>query len=191
MKPLLLTLSLVVMLCVLMPQAASALSRPLPSPQLNFAQGYSPKWAPQVLHILNEPQAHYLGGLISEWPPNWWTVLDYNGDTAAFNSMLASLESVKGLHIAVSFTRGSASSTPPGSWTVEYSQVTPDKIALIINLKSDNIDLAKLQLPEYRTDEDSPQTSKPARLPREILRSRFGAQRLTTEKRKITLRSRA
>ena len=146
------TLALAAGLCALTPPTASALSVPLSGPSINFPQGQpAPPWAPAVLRALNDPQMHYLGGLISEWPPNWWTILDYNGDSAAFNSLLASLEAVKGLRLACSFARSTAPNAQPGSWRLEYSQATPDKIALIINLRSDKIDLTQIRLPEFVT----------------------------------------
>ena len=149
MKLSLLMLSSVLLSCIVVPRPAHALSISLPRPELNFPKGKQPQWAPSVLQALNEPQTHYLGGLISEWPPEWGTYLNYNGDTSALNSLLTKLGSAKGLHLAVSFTRSTAPNAAPGSWTVEYSQTTPDKIMLIINLNSTKIDLAKLHLPEY------------------------------------------
>jgi len=139
-KILLLLLPSVLFSCVVVPRPAHAFSITLPSPQLNFPKGKQPQWAAPVLHALNEPHTHYLSGRTSEWPPNWWTALDYDGDTTTLNSLLATLASTQGLHLGVSFTHSTAANASPGSWTAEYSQTTPDMLMPIINFDSTNTD---------------------------------------------------
>lgn len=89
----------------------------------------------------HEPQMKFIGGYVSYWDPTPYTVLDYNGDTGALNALLGTLASTKGLHVGVSFTRGTAANASSGSWRVEYTASSPDRVTVQINLKSDKVDM--------------------------------------------------
>jgi len=148
-----LRIALVCLALLVAAPAAFALSRSLPTPDINFPKDYDKARAAQILGILRSPKLKYADGIISYWPPKWETTLVYNGDTAALNGLLADLQGVKGLNVAVTFSRGNLATTrdgASGNWEVNYVQNAPDTLSVVVSLKSDKIDLEKLRLPEWK-----------------------------------------
>lgn len=130
--------------------AALALSRGLPSPDINFPKDYDKARAAQIVAVLSNPKLKYADGIESFWPPKWGTTLVYDGDTDALNGLLADLHGIKGLNVAVSFSRGNLSTTRDGhsgNWKVKYAQDDADTLSVVVSLRPNTIDLEKLRLP--------------------------------------------
>ena len=130
--------------------AAFALSRELPSPDVFFPKDYDKARAAQIITVLSNPKLKYAVGITSFWPPKWGTTLVYNGDAEALNGLLSDLHGIKGVNVAVSFSRGNLSTSRDGAsghWEVNYAQDDPDTLSVVVSLKPDTIDLEKLHLP--------------------------------------------
>lgn len=145
-----LRVALVCMMLMLAASASFALSVALPGPDINFPKDYNKVRASQILSVLSSPKLKYVAGIESFWPPKWPTTLVYDGDTDALNGLLADLHGIKGVNVAVSFSRGSLSTSRDGHsghWEVDYAQNEPDTISVVVSLRPDTIDLEKLHLP--------------------------------------------
>ncbi len=105
---------------------------------------------------MSDPKLKYADGIVSYWPPEWGTTLVYNGDTEALNALLADLHGIKGLSVAVSFSRGALATSQGGAsghWEVHYAQNAPDTLSVVVSLRPDTIDLEKLHLPAAKGGE--------------------------------------
>ena len=149
-------LAAILVLCLLVPPAF-ALSRSLlisgSGPDINFPKDYDKKRGEQIVTILSDKRLVFQGGLVSYWPPDWGTTLVYTGDTEALDALFVALQKVKGLHVAVSFSNEPPSSKrygANGSWLVQYRQTRPDLLSIVVNVKSEKVDLEKLHLPEWK-----------------------------------------
>ena len=90
--------------------------------------------------ILLRPDAKYLHG---RWV-NFWTSLQYGGDTTALNSFVAELSRCPGLTVSLSFQK----LENDASWLV--GQLCNDStIQVTVNLRSPNIELERISLPNW------------------------------------------
>ena len=90
--------------------------------------------------VLRRPDAKYLQG----HSVNWWSSLQYGGDTTALNLMIADLARCPGLAVAVSFQK----LDNDASWMIGQDSNAP-KVQVIVNLSSPQIDLERISLPAW------------------------------------------
>jgi hypothetical protein len=144
-KPLLLALTL-------LPLApASALSLMRSSPEIHFPANHDPARAERIHTALRAEALRYLGGLTSFWEPEWATVLTYDGDAAALNSLIAALHKIPGLKLRLTFSpdlaKETGSALQAGTFWVTYSHTAPDTLTLRINLAAEKMKDLALHFP--------------------------------------------
>jgi hypothetical protein len=136
-------------LAILFSVRAWALSLMLPTPQITFPKDFSSQKAAAIEAVLSDKKYHYVNGIYSHWPPNWYTTLVYEGDTKSLNTFLNSLRGVEAVHVRVTLSRDlskeTGSALTAGSWWVIYSHVTPDVITVRINLSNKGLNLDDLE----------------------------------------------
>ncbi|MDB5322171.1 MAG: hypothetical protein JWN40_3802 [Phycisphaerales bacterium] len=128
-----------------------ALSQALHEPAIFFPKSFDAQKAALITAALSDKQFKFKEGLTSYWEPKFSTTLTYEGDTPALNALLARLAQIKGLRLAVNFSKDLAKEThgfpPAGNWWVEYDHTAPDTLTLRINLAAQDIHLDQLKLP--------------------------------------------
>ena len=130
--------------------SALALSIALPTPTIQFPQGFDQKKADRIEAVLNDKSFKYIGGLYTHWPPKWSSTLTYEGDTKSLNVMIDRLTHLEGVQVRLTFStdlsKEAGSALRAGSWWVIYSHVTPDTLTIRVNLASSQIDPSQLDV---------------------------------------------
>ena len=117
----------------------------LTEPGLAFPADFPESARTNIIAALRQPGCKFLGGHFI----NWITSLNYGGDTKALNLFLEGLAKCPGINLSVRF---SSESTLMGcDWMIaSHSASEPDKIVVRVNLKSGQIKLEDLMLPDSR-----------------------------------------
>ncbi len=88
---------------------------------------------------------------------NGWIELRFSGTTDSLNEMTRRLADCPGVTLAVVFER----SEQPGDWRLSFA-ARERQIQILVNLKSENVVLAKLQIPAARGPELESASDLPA-----------------------------
>jgi hypothetical protein len=144
------TFFLVLATAIAFTHSVSALSLTFPQPQIFFPEGYDTNRAEQVHSVLRSDRFKYLDGMTSYWPPEWSTILVYDGDSKSLTALIAALKEIKGLSVRLTFSddlsKETGSALQAGSWWVKYSHTTPDTITVRINLAADSLGRDKFDM---------------------------------------------
>lgn len=116
----------------------------LTTPAVSFPTEYPQAKRDQVNSVLASSKVEFVGG---NWL-NFFTRLDYRGDTKALNVFLDELVQCHDVSVHVSFARpGSASYLSELDWSISH-WAGKNHFHVTINLDSDRIDLTSLYLPD-------------------------------------------
>ena len=135
---------------------AQALSEELRDPRIFFPKSFDPQKAALINAALTDKQFKFKEGLTSYWQPKFATTLAYEGDTPALSALLSRLSQIKGLKLAVTFSKDLAKEThgfpPSANWWVQYDHTAPDTLTIRVNLASKDIHPEDLKLPPSTGD---------------------------------------
>lgn len=131
--------------------SAFSLSRAVAGePSIFFPLSYDQAKADAIQKALRNEKYRFIDGLISYWEPRWSTTLSFGGDTRSLNELLQNLIHLKLVEIKVTFSKNlsqeSGTGMSAGSWWVIYEHTHPNRLTIRINLASEDIDPAKLEL---------------------------------------------
>ena len=150
----LITLIVAVLALSLVARPTFALSRELHEPDIFFPKSFDAQKAALITAVLSDKQFKFKEGLTSYWEPKFSTILAFDGDTAALNALLARLDLIKGVRLAVTYSSDLSKEThgfpPAGNWWVEYDHTAPDTLTFRINLAAKDIHRDELKIPESR-----------------------------------------
>jgi hypothetical protein len=122
---------------------AFALAGDLTEPSLAFPSDFPESARTNIMAALRQPDCRFLGGHFV----NWITSLNYGGDTKALNLFLEGLAKCPGIRLSVRFS--SESSMMGCDWMIaSHSSHEPYKIVVRVNLKSGQIKLEDLMIPD-------------------------------------------
>ena len=139
---------LAIVCAALAPIGAYALSRAI-GRDIEFPKNYDPKRAAAIQHVIQDKRFEFVGGIVSYWPPDWSTRLSFEGNAKSLNQFMDELRKIDGISLRLvryqgrndEFRRDSA-------WQLDFSHTRSNQLTLYLNLKSTNIDFAKLTFPE-------------------------------------------
>jgi hypothetical protein len=130
---------------------AQALSQELHDPRIFFPKSFDLQKAALINAALSDNDFKFKEGLTSYWQPKFATTLAYEGDTPALNALLARLAQIKGLKLAVTFSKDLSKEThgfpPSANWWVNYDHTAPNTLTIRVNLASKDIHPEELKLP--------------------------------------------
>ena len=110
----------------------------------------SPLWW-LIVAAISDKEYKFKEGLTSYWEPKFETMLAYDGDVKALNSMIARLSLIKGVHVEVTYSEDLAKEThgfpPAGNWWVTYDHTKPETVTVRVNLAAKGMDRAQIKVP--------------------------------------------
>jgi len=130
---------------------AMALSMELHSPDIFFPKSFDKEKAALIKAAISDKEYKFKEGLTSYWEPKFETMLAYNGDVKALNSMIARLSLIKGVKVEVTYSEDLSKEThgfpPAGNWWVTYDHTKPETVTVRVNLAGKGMDRAQIKVP--------------------------------------------
>jgi hypothetical protein len=147
---------LTILILSLAARTSFALSEELHDPRIFFPKSFDAQKATLMNAALTDKQFKFKEGLTSYWEPKFSTTLAYDGDTAALNAMLSRLSQIKGIRVALTFSKDLGKEThgfpPAGNWWVVYDHTAPNTLTIRVNLAAKDINADQLKLPPPAKD---------------------------------------
>jgi len=130
-----------------------ALSRSI-GRDIEFPKNYDSAKAESIRKVVRDPRFHFVEGTVSYWPPDWATRLSFEGDVSSLNQFILELRHLPGIGFRLKIYRGrNDEARRDTSWQLDFSHARPDELTLYVNLNSNNLDFAKLDLPLWPAPE--------------------------------------
>ncbi len=121
---------------------------------IHFPKNYDPNTAAEIRSVIRDEQFHFVDGLVSYWPPDWGTQLNYAGDADQLSAFLKKVQGIKGMRMRVVLYNGRDDERRRDSdWWLDFSHARPDELTIYVNLNSRNLVLSKVQLPAWEPAE--------------------------------------
>ncbi len=135
--------------CALLPLAASALSLEI-GRDIWFPQGFDSHRAAAIRAVIQDERFHFVGGVVSCWPPDNGTRLSFAGDAASLNRFFKELRQLHGVGLRLILYRGRNDDLRRDSaWQLDFSQAKTNQLAVYLNLNAPNLDFAKINFPAW------------------------------------------
>jgi hypothetical protein len=117
---------------------------------IQFPKDYTPQKAAAIRSVIQNERFQFVDGVVSLWEPDFGTRLSFQGNAEDLNQFLTDLRSLNGIGLKVILYHGRDDESRRDSpWQLDFSQARPDQVAVYINVNSTNLDLARIQLPEW------------------------------------------
>jgi hypothetical protein len=131
-------------------QTAFALSRDI-GRDIEFPKDYEPAKQKAILAVVRDQRFKFVSGLVSYWPPDWSTRLSFAGDAKSLSDFLVALRGIDGVGFRLVLYKGRDDEQRRDStWQLDFSKAHPDLLTIHVNILSKELDLAALQLPEWK-----------------------------------------
>lgn len=142
------------MAMLLLVPTSLALSREI-GRDIEFPAGYDRAKQKAILSVIRDERFKFVSGLVSYWPPDWGTRLSFAGDTESLNAFIKSLRQIRGIGLRMLLYKGRNDELRRDSaWQLDFSKAHPDLLTIYVNLNSGELDMEKLQLPEWQPASD-------------------------------------
>jgi hypothetical protein len=126
-----------------------ALSRSI-GRDIEFPKNYDPAKAAAIRKVVQDKRFKFIEGTVSYWPPDWGTRLSFEGDDASLTAFMAELRTLPGIGLRMILYRGrNDEGRRDSDWHLAFSHARPDQLTIYLNLNARNLELQKLQLPEW------------------------------------------
>ncbi|HYG34508.1 MAG TPA: hypothetical protein VEC99_06980 [Clostridia bacterium] len=141
--------SVVIVAILLQATGAFALSRQI-GRDIHFPKDYDPQKAEAIRGVIQDPRFKFVDGIVSYWPPDFGTRLNFEGDADSLNNFLAELHNLPDIGLRIIFYHGRNDELRRDSpWQLDFSQARPDQLTIYLNLKAPELDLSKIKLPDW------------------------------------------
>ncbi len=131
------------------PVTGFALSAPI-GRDINFPKDYDPAQAAAIRAVIGDERFKFLGGIVSNWAPDFGTRLSFTGDAASLNEFISALRNVPGIGFRLILYQGRNDELRHDSaWQLDFSQARPDQLTIYLNLNAEGFDFDKLKLPDW------------------------------------------
>jgi hypothetical protein len=130
---------------------ALALSMELHAPDIFFPKSFDKEKGALIVAAISDKEFKFKEGLTSYWEPKFETMLAYDGDVKALNSLIARLSLIKGVKVEVTFSEDLSKEThgfpPAGNWWVTYDHTKPETVTVRVNLAAKGMERGQVKVP--------------------------------------------
>ncbi len=132
-----------------LPISGFALSTPIDR-DISFPKDYDPARAEAIRSVIRDERFHFVGGIVSHWPPDFGTRLSFAGDAESLNDFFAAVRKLPGIELHLILYRGGNDELRRDStWQLDFSQARPEELTIYLNLNAEGLDFSQVKLPAW------------------------------------------